>query len=70
MNGMKTVEYWRWRYTNVQTGQICRTTFACSADEAAKLDPNAERIDGTMVLREVEDGESVVLGISTPKAHG
>jgi len=52
---MKTLEYWRWRYRNVETGRICRTMFAFSADEAAKLYPNAERIEGTMVLRDVDD---------------
>lgn len=52
---MKTIEYWRWRYRNVETGRICRTMFACSADEAAKLYPGAERTEGTMVLREVDD---------------
>jgi hypothetical protein len=29
--------------------------FACSAGEAARLYPDAERIEGTMVLREVDD---------------
>ena len=52
---MKTVEYWRWRYRNVQTGQICRTMFGCSVAEAAALYPGAERIEGTMILREVDD---------------
>ena len=52
---MKTVEYWRWRYRNFETGRICRTMFACSAEEAARLYPRAERIQGTMVLREVDD---------------
>jgi hypothetical protein len=50
---MKTVEYWRWRYRNVETGRICRTMFPCSAKEAATLYPGAERIPGTMILREV-----------------
>jgi hypothetical protein len=52
---MKTIEYWRWRYRNVETGRICRTMFGCSADEAAQLYPGAEPIEGTMVLREVDD---------------
>jgi len=29
--------------------------FACSVAEAARLYPDAERIEGTMVLREVDD---------------
>ena len=52
---MKTIEYWRWRYRNIETGRICRTMFACSAAVAARLYPGAERIEGTMVLREVDD---------------
>jgi hypothetical protein len=51
---MTTVEYWRWRYRNIETGRICRTMFPCSEQEAAKLYPGAERIQGTMVLREVD----------------
>ena len=56
---MKTVEYWMWRYRNVETGRICRTMFPCSADEASRLYPDAKRIEGTMILREVDDDEAV-----------
>jgi hypothetical protein len=52
---MNTVEYWRWRYRNYQPGQICRTIFGCTAEEATKLYPGAARIEGTMVLREMDD---------------
>jgi hypothetical protein len=52
---MRTVEYWRWRYRDVESGRICRTMFPCSAEEAKRLYPDAERIDGTMLLREVDD---------------
>jgi hypothetical protein len=55
---MKTAEYWRWRYRNVETGQICRTIFPCSVEEAAKLYAHAERIEGTMILREVDDDDA------------
>jgi hypothetical protein len=51
---MKTVEYWRWRYRNVETGRICRTMFAFSAKEAAVLFPDAEQIEGTLILRQVD----------------
>ena len=50
---MRTVEYWRWRYRNVETGQICRTMFPCSVEEAKRLYPGAERIEETLILREV-----------------
>ena len=52
---MRTVEYWRWRYRNVETGRICRTMFPCSVEEARALYPDAERIEGTMILREVDE---------------
>ena len=52
---MTKIEHWRWRYRDTGTGRICRTMFACSAGEAARLYPDAERIEGTMVLREVDD---------------
>jgi hypothetical protein len=51
---MKKVEYWRWRYRNPKTGEINRTMFQMTAAEASRY-PEAERIDGTMLLREVED---------------
>ena len=49
----KFVEYWRWRYRDPKTGRICRTLFQLSAREAAAL-PEAERIEGSMLLREVD----------------
>ena len=56
---MRTVEYWRWRYRNVETGRICRTMFPCSVEEAKRLYPDAERIEGTLILREVDDERPV-----------
>ena len=49
----KFVEYWRWRYRDPKTGRICRTLFQLSEEEAAGL-PQAERIEGSMLLREVD----------------
>jgi len=49
----KFVEYWRWRYRDPKTGRICRTLFQLSEREAAEL-PQAERIEGSMLLREVD----------------
>ena len=57
---MKTVEYWRWRYRDPQLGCICRTTVGLTEEEAASY-PEAERIEGSLTLREVNDdlGENV-----------
>jgi hypothetical protein len=49
----KFVEYWRWRYRDSKTGRVCRTLFQLTEREAAEL-PQAERIEGSMSLREVE----------------
>ena len=49
----KFVEYWRWRYRDPKTGRICRTLFQLSEREAAEL-PQAQRIEGSMLLREVD----------------
>jgi len=53
---MKKVEYWRWRYRDPRSGDICRTMFQLTAEEAARY-PEAERIAGSMLLREVDDSE-------------
>jgi hypothetical protein len=52
---MKKVEYWRWRYRDPATGRMRRTTFQMTADEALAKHPDAERIAGTMLLREVDE---------------
>lgn len=52
---MKHVECWRWRFLDPKSGRFCRTMYALSKDEAARL-PQAERIPGTRILRQV-DGE-------------
>jgi len=48
-----TVELWQWRYRDASTGRACRTAFRLTAEEAAKY-PQAERIEGTLVLRHVD----------------
>jgi hypothetical protein len=47
----KFVEYWRWRYRDPETGRTCQTLFQISEREAAEL-PQAQRIEGSMLLRE------------------
>jgi hypothetical protein len=49
----KLVEYWRWRYRDPKTGRICRTLFQLTEAEAREL-PEADRIEGSMLLREVD----------------
>ena len=61
---MKTNEYWIWRYRDPTSGAVRRTKFPLSAAEVALLYPNAERIEGTMTLRELyDDGRDTVPGI-------
>ncbi|HSC88916.1 MAG TPA: hypothetical protein VLC09_16655 [Polyangiaceae bacterium] len=61
----KFVEYWRWRYRDPKTGRICRTLFQLSEREAAEL-PQAERIEGSMLLREVDADDFPEMG---PEVH-
>jgi hypothetical protein len=61
----KFVEYWRWRYRDPKTGRICRTLFQLSEREAAEL-PQAERIEGSMLLREVDADDFPETG---PEVH-
>jgi len=51
---MKLVEYWRWRFRDPASGRICRTTDAISEHEARKF-PQAERVPGTRIVREVDE---------------
>ena len=62
----KFVEYWRWRYRDPKTGRMCRTLFQLSEREAAQL-PQAERIEGSMLLREVDADDFPDTG---PDVHG
>jgi hypothetical protein len=48
-----TVEVWQWRYRDASTGRVCRTALRLTADEAARY-PQAERVEGTLILRQVE----------------
>ena len=52
----RKIEYWRWRYRDPESGCICRTTFQLRAEQAAGL-MEAERIPGTMSLRDIDDFE-------------
>jgi hypothetical protein len=61
----KFVEYWRWRYRDPKTGRVCRTLFQLSESEAAKL-PEAQRIEGSMLLREVDADDFLDTG---PEVH-
>jgi hypothetical protein len=50
----KFVECWRSRYRDPKTGRICQTLSELTESEAAEL-PQAERIEGSSMLRAVED---------------
>jgi len=49
----RAIEFWRWRYRDPKSGNIMRTMFQLTADEAGSF-PEAKRIEGSMVLREAE----------------
>ena len=51
---MKLVEWWRWRFRDPASGRMCRTMYAISEEEARKF-PQAERVPGTLIMREVDE---------------
>jgi hypothetical protein len=63
-----TVELWQWRYRDASTGRACRTAFRLTAEEAAMY-PQAERIEGTLVLRSV-DVPQAGIGLFRRRAGG
>jgi hypothetical protein len=56
MTTFRQIECWRWRYREPQSGRICQTTSWLTMEEAAAY-LDAERINGTMCWREIEDNE-------------
>ena len=59
---LRNAEYWCWRYRNAETGQICRTRFLMSEEEAKAMYCDAERVAGTMTRREVEADSTASVG--------
>lgn len=57
---MKTVETYRWRY--VERGRQKITKFHCTWDDIKDENPEAEPIEGTLILRE-EPEPGDLLGI-------
>lgn len=46
---MKTVETYRWRY--VERGRTKTTRFHCTWDDIREENPEAEPVEGTLILR-------------------
>jgi hypothetical protein len=61
----KFVECWQWRYRDPKTGGICQTLSELTETEAAEL-PQAERIEGSLLLRSVDDDDFPDTG---PEVH-
>ena len=51
---MKLVEYWRWFYWDPETGRFERTETHLTSEEAEQRHPGAQRIAGSLTLREVD----------------
>ena len=58
---MKLVECWRWRFRDPVSGRVCRTMYAISEEEARKF-PQAERVPGTLIMREVDEFHGALNG--------
>ena len=56
------VEYWRWRYQDLETGRTRPTMFQMLEEEARATYGDVERIEGSMTLREVPQGAFVAAG--------
>lgn len=57
---MKTVETYRWRY--IERGKLKTTKFHCSWDAIRVENPEAEPVEGTLVLR--QEPETAAEGIA------
>jgi hypothetical protein len=53
---MRQVEFWRWAYTDPETGARKRTTYRMSREDAEQRFPGAEPIEGTREVRNLPDG--------------
>ena len=58
-------QYWQWRYRDLESGQIHETTVQLTEEEATRL-PEAERIEGSMSLVEMDLDEFPETG---PEIH-
>ncbi len=65
---MAQVEYWRWRYRDPKSGEVVRTMFQMTAEEAAKY-PGAERIEGSQTLRKHEDTDETEPAVFYPEVE-
>lgn len=52
---MRQVEYWRWVVLNETTGKRQATRYRMKEADALAMDPQAERVPGSMELRQVPD---------------
>lgn len=54
------LDLWRWRVTDPDTGRRYTTTHRMTEADARALDPGAERIPGTLEVREVPADPTVI----------
>ncbi len=52
---MARLELWRWRITDPERGTTYATRHRMTEADALALDPAAERVPGTLEVREVAD---------------
>jgi hypothetical protein len=51
---IKKVETWRWRYRDPQSGRTRRAADPMSEQQARRF-PEAERIEGSRIVREIQE---------------
>ena len=59
---VKKVEYWRWRYHDLDTGRTRPTVFQMLEVEAKATYGEVERIEGSMTLRELPEAAFAAAG--------
>ena len=52
---MKTVEFWKWRYTDPETGAPRVTSYRMTVEEAQQRFPDAQAVEGTCEIRDLPE---------------
>jgi len=50
-----TIELWRWCLTDPESGRCSVTRYLMTEADARQVDPEAERVEGSLERREVPD---------------
>lgn len=60
---MKTVDTYRWRY--VERGRVKTTKFNCSWDDIREENPEAEPVEGTLIVRREAESDAEAMALAS-----